>query len=426
MRPGSAARISMTPSASIVERAARVGIVGPGLMGLGIAEACAAAGFAVALSGRHLAAAKAGRDRLSTALRRRVERGRMDAARAAAIVAKIEPADLTAEGLAGCGIVIESVREDRALKLAILGKMELAAPDAILATNTSGLAIAGLAAALRDPARFVGLHFFSPAERMPLVEVVRGELTAPATVDAALSFLAALGKHPVLVRDGPGFYATRVFAAFLDEGVAMFADGVAPEAIEAAATGYGRALGPLAMLDETGVALNLAQARQARADGLEPRFCRSLAESALARLVAVGRAGRRAGGGFFDWPAEGSRTPWPGLVKAYPLASPQPDPSSNQLRLLAAEAREALRCLEEGVVASADDADVASVLGLGFPKALGGILRWAEDFGLARLTPVFDEFAAVHGERFTCSPWLRALATHGEGLIAYRTKETAA
>ena len=139
------------------------------------------------------------------------------------------------------------------------------------------------------------------------------------------------------------------------------------------------------MLDETGLALNLAQARQARADGLEPRFCRPLAEPALARLVAAGRAGRRAGGGFFDWPAEGPRTPWPGWRTLSRRLRLNPASSSNQLRLLAAEAREALRCLEEGVVASADDADAASVLGLGFPKRLGGILRWAEDFGLARL-----------------------------------------
>jgi 3-hydroxyacyl-CoA dehydrogenase/enoyl-CoA hydratase/3-hydroxybutyryl-CoA epimerase len=409
----------MPPSDFIAERAPRVGIAGPGLMGLGIAEACAAAGFSVALSGRHLAAAVAGRDRLAASLRRRVERGRIDPARAGAILAKVEPA----EGLAGCAFVIESVPEDRALKLEILAAIEMSAPGAILATNTSSIAISELAASLRHPDRFLGLHFFSPAERMPLVELVRGSLTAQPTVDAALGFLAALGKRPVIVRDGPGFFATRVFAAYLDEGVAMLSEGVSPDAIDAATTGYGRALGPLAMLDETGVALNLAQARQARADGLEPRFRRPLAEPTLALLVAAGRAGRRAGGGFFDWPAEGPRTPWPGLARAYPIASPQPDPSSNELRLLAAEAREALRCLEEGVVASADDADSASVLGLGFPKARGGILRWAEDFGIARLAGVFDDFAGAHGERFACSPWLRALVMRGVGLTNYRVKE---
>ena len=175
---------------------------------------------------------------------------------------------LTRDGVAGCALVIESVPEDRALKIEVLSQIEAAAPNAIVATNTSGLTIAGLAATLRAPERFLGLHFFSPAERMPLVEVVKGPETAETTIAAALAFLEAVGKRPVLVRDGPGFFATRVFAAYLDEGVAMLVEGVAPTLIEEAALANGRTLGPLAMLDETGIGLNLQQARQARADGL--------------------------------------------------------------------------------------------------------------------------------------------------------------
>ncbi len=165
--------------------------------------------------------------------------------------------------------MIECVPEDRSLKTDVLSRIEGAAPDAIVASNTSGLAIAGLAKTLRAPERFLGLHFFSPAERMPLVEVVKGPETAETTIGAALAFLEAVGKRPVLVRDGPGFFATRVFAAYLDEAVAMVAEGFAPALIEEAALANGRAIGPLATLDETGIGLNLQHARQARADGLE-------------------------------------------------------------------------------------------------------------------------------------------------------------
>jgi 3-hydroxyacyl-CoA dehydrogenase len=415
----------MTLSASIGSLPGRVGVVGPGLMGLGIAQAFAAAGVNVTLCGRDEEAARRGRERLAASLARQVVRGRIDAAAETDLLARVEVSAAT-RGLSDCAMVVESVREDRALKMAILARIERAAPRALLATNTSGLPVGGLAKALADPSRFLGLHFFSPAERMPLVEVVRGPETSTATVETALRVVRSIGKSPMMVRDGPGFFATRVFAAYLDEAVAMASEGVAIESIEAAAVANGRALGPLATLDETGIALNLGQARQARADGLETRFCRPLAEPTLAFLVDSGRVGRRAGGGFFDWPAAGPRRPWPGLSQAFQVAARQPDPESIRLRLLLAEAIEALRCLEEGVIASADDADSASVLGLAFPKRLGGVLRWAEDFGLVALVEACDGLAETHGVRFLPSPWLRALRSRGEGLNPYRGREQSA
>ncbi len=395
-------------------------------MGLGIAQALGAAGFEVSLCGRTAAAAQAGRERLSISLSRQVSRARLDGESEAAILSRVRASVLTRDGVAGCALVIESVPEDRALKIEVLSQIEAVAPNAIVATNTSGLTIAGLAATLRAPERFLGLHFFSPAERMPLVEVVKGPATAETTIGAALAFLEAVGKRPVLVRDGPGFFATRVFAAYLDEGVAMLVEGVAPTLIEEAALANGRTLGPLAMLDETGINLNLQQARQARADGLESRFCRPLSEPVLAYLFNSGRGGRRAGGGFFDWPADGVRTPWTELAAAFPLATRQPDLETVKLRLLVAEAREALRSLEEGGIASADDADAASVLGLGFPKRVGGALRWVEDFGLEPFVAACESFARAHGVRFSPSPWLRDCAFRGDGLKAYRRQGSAA
>jgi 3-hydroxyacyl-CoA dehydrogenase/enoyl-CoA hydratase/3-hydroxybutyryl-CoA epimerase len=410
----------MTPSASTAETIRRVGVVGPGLMGLGVAQAIAAAGFEAILCGRDVESA---RERLLGALKRQVARGRLRGAEESAILDRTSFATVTQAGLAACDLVIESVPEDRAIKTATLAAIARAAPDAIVATNTSGLSIARLGEALPHPSRFLGLHFFSPAERMPLVETVVGPKTSPAALTAALAFVRAIGKRPIVVRDGPGFFATGVFAAYLDEAVAMVAEGIAPDAIDEAATVDGRAMGPLAVLDETGVALNLAQARQARADGLAARYCRALAEPTLALLVDAGRSGRRAGGGFFDWGA-GARTPWPGLAKAYPPAVGAPHREAIRLRLFAAEAREALRRLEEGIVASADDADAASILGLGYPNQTGGVLRAAEDFGLDALVGLCDRLAEAHGDRFAPSPWLRELAARGRGLQAFRDQRS--
>jgi 3-hydroxyacyl-CoA dehydrogenase len=402
--------------------ARRVGIVGPGLMGLGIAQAVAASGSTVVLCGRNAEAARAGRRRLTAVLEREIVRGRLEAAIGVEVLARVEAAESDDE-LGSCEIVIESVDEDRETKTRVLRRIEAAASrETMIASNTSGLAISGLARALRDPGQFLGLHFFSPAARMALVEVVRGDTTSADCVRSALAFIEQIGKRPVLVRDGPGFFATRVFAAYLDEALAMLSEGVAPQLIEAASIANGRALGPLAMLDETGLALNLRQARQARADGLEPRFCRPLAEPALARMADLGRSGRRNGGGFFDWPADGPRTVWPGLESAFPLRIDQPDGEAVTLRLLCAEAREALNCLEEGVIASADDGDAASVLGLGFPKRVGGILRWTEDFGLTGFVTTCDALAQNNGTRFAPSPWLRGLAVRGEGLAPWRAE----
>jgi 3-hydroxyacyl-CoA dehydrogenase len=357
---------------------------------------------------------------LEDAIERQVARGRLERAIGAGILANVRAAEVD-DALGGCEIVIESVDEDREAKTQVLRRIEAAAPrQALIASNTSGLAISGLAQALQVPVRFLGLHFFSPAERMTLVEVVRGDQTSETSLQAALAFVEEIGKRPVLVRDGPGFFATRVFAAYLDEALAMISEGVAPQSIEDAAAANGRALGPLAMLDETGLLLNLQQARQARADGLAPRFCRPLAEPVLSRMAEFGRGGRRNGGGFFDWPTEGPRTVWPGLEGAFPLVARQPDTSDLRLRLLCAEAREALRCLEEGVIASADDGDAASMLGLGFPKRVGGILRWVEDFGLAAFVVTCDEFAREKGARFAPSPWLRDVAERGGGLAPWR------
>jgi 3-hydroxyacyl-CoA dehydrogenase/enoyl-CoA hydratase/3-hydroxybutyryl-CoA epimerase len=414
----------MTWLDSIAETRGPVGIVGAGLMGLGIAQAVAAAGFKVVLGTRNTDRALEAMERLRASVERQRAHGRLKAEECDRILGSIAPALSNVEDLSRCRLVIESVPEDRSTKEQVLRLIEAAvAREAVIATNTSGLAVSGLAGALQHQSRFMGLHFFSPAERMRLVEVVRGTETAEVTVQSGLAFVRAIGKVPVLVRDGPSFFTTRVFAAYLDEAVAMLREGVEAERIERAAIANGRAIGPLAVLDETGIELNLQQAAQAKADGLQARFCRILAEPVFRRLVEAGRGGRRRGGGFYDWPLDGQRALWPGLGDCYPPAVSQPDSRSLGIRLLAAEARETLRCLEEGIIESADDADAASILGLGFPKALGGIARWTEAYGLSEFVDLCRQLAASHGERFAPTPWLCGLASSGMGLSQYRKKE---
>lgn len=390
-----------------------VAIVGPGLMGLGIARVCARAGMHVHLMGRDAGSAARARDRLASELERQVKRGRLPEADAQSLLGYVHAAGGWGE-LAQCGIAVESVPEDRATKLDVLHRLEAVLPhDALIATNTSGLPVGGLAASLRAPGRFLGLHFFSPVDRMPLVEVVRGVATDAATLDQALRFVRSIGHTPVMVRDGPGFFTSRVFAAYLDEAVAMVGEGVDAQRIEQAALELGRPIGPLALMDDISLALNLQQAQQARADGLPPERCRPLAEPVLAALVGIGRKGRRDGGGFYEDAGEGRRVPWKGLADVFSPARQQPTAQRIAERLRCAEVLEALRCVEEDVIDSADDADVASVLGLGFPRATGGVLRWAESQGLGRLVATCDVLAAECGARFAPSNWLRARAVHG-------------
>jgi len=398
-------------------------VAGPGLMGLGITQVAAAAGVHVVLVGRDPAAAAAGFDRLAAALSRQAARGRLQPAAADALLARVQPARSDA-ALADCDLAIESVAEDRDIKAAVLRRLQAGLPaGTLIASNTSGLPITGLATVLKRPERLVGLHFFSPVERMPLVEVVRGKATAQASVKEALAFVRQIGQTPIVVRDGPGFYTSRVFAAYLDEAVAMVGEGVSPAAIEAAGLSLGRPIAPLALLDEISLQLNAQQARQARSDGLAPRFCRPLAAPVLERLLQAGRGGRRQGGGFYEYGAEGGRFLWAGLTDLFAPAHPQPPATEVQQRLRCAEVMEALRCLEEGVVDSADDADTGSRLGLGFPPASGGVLRWAETEGLSPFVACCAALARIHGERFEPSPWLRDVAAQGHGLAPWRQPE---
>jgi 3-hydroxyacyl-CoA dehydrogenase / enoyl-CoA hydratase / 3-hydroxybutyryl-CoA epimerase len=360
-------------------RVSRLGIIGAGLMGSGIARVAAARSIPVVL---------------------------LDATEEKAR-AHIEPhahiqatADFTA--LEGCDLVIEAVFEQRSVKEEVIGKIAaIVGSQTVIATNTSTLSVGSLAGAAGDAARFIGLHFFSPVEKMPLVEVITARHTADETLARALDFVAQLGKTPIVVRDSPGFYTSRVFGTYVDEGMALLAQGVAPALIENAARLAGMPIGPLAVCDEVSIQLQLAVHQQAVADGVAPRFQRLTAIEVVRKMVEqLNRPGRRGGGGFYDYLPGTPKRLWQGLRDHFPVAASQPPVDQVKRRLLHIQALESQRCLEEKVIGAPRDGDLAAVLGIGFPAWTGGPFSWMNGIGMDRFYTECAELARTAGARF--------------------------
>lgn len=393
-------------------RPARLGILGAGMMGRGLAEVAALKGLDVVLLDRDAAAATAGREAVAAGLARAEARGRVSAAAGAAALARIRATDAMAD-LAGCDALIEAVYEDRAVKAEVTcAALAATGPEVLFASNTSKLPITGLAQASPAPERFIGMHFFSPVPRMALVEIILGEATAPATQAQALDLAKILGKTPIVVRDGRGFFTSRVFSSYLNEGIALLCAGVAPALIENSGRQAGMPLGPLAMADEISQETMLRIRDQERAD-LGDAWQPGPEYDAIARLVALGRTGKRAGAGFYDHPEDGERRLWPGLAELFPLAERQPDPAEVRARLLCAQAVEAARAWAEGVIEDPRMADVGSLLGWSFPGWTGGVMSFIDQGGVAAFVATADRLAAAHGERFAVPDRLRRLAETG-------------
>ncbi|MEQ5837293.1 3-hydroxyacyl-CoA dehydrogenase NAD-binding domain-containing protein [Marinobacter sp. NFXS9] len=394
---------------------ARIGVLGAGQMGAGVARVAAAAGIEVTLLDASLVQAEAARERIGAGLAKSVARGHLDQDQATAILARIRPvADYAS--LAGVELVIEAVFEDLAVKAEVIGKAVAAMPaDAVFASNTSTLPISRLAAEFPRPADFIGLHFFSPVERMPLVEVIRGDTTSDGTLAQAMDFVGQLRKTPILVNDSPGFFTSRVFGSFVDEGFLMVKDGIDPVLVEQAARQAGMPVGPLAVADEVSLELQLKVNRQAIELGLDERFQRAAAIDLVRTMVQeLGRPGRRGGGGFYQYPADGAKHLWPGLARHWPVAPEQPSLEELRLRFLSIQAMEAARCVEEGVIGEAADADLGSTLGIGYPTWTGGVLSYIDTIGAAVFVEQCEHLAERWGERFLPSPWLRRRAADGE------------
>ena len=404
------ARPAGVPKAKI----GKIGILGAGMMGGGIATASAGRGIECVLMDVNRATAENGKARAAAPLERRVRQGRMTAAQAGSLLVRIAPTDDYAD-LDGSDLVIEAVFEDRAIKASVTRAAEAhLADDAVFASNTSTLPITGLAEASVRPANFIGLHFFSPVEKMPLVEVIRGAETGDAAVATALDYVQAIGKTPIVVNDGRGFFTSRVFATFVMEGIAMLKEGVAPALIENAAKIAGMPVGPLEVVDNTSLNLSLAIRRQWKKD-LGDDYTGHPADDVFELFVeTLDRPGRKAGKGFYDWPADGpqggSKRLWPELGRHFARAADQPDVDEVKRRLLHIQSVEALRCRAEGVVTERADADVGSILGWGFPMYTGGVLSWVNQTGAEDFTAQCNALADKHGARFSPPDEVEALA----------------
>lgn len=387
------------------------GVIGAGLMGSGIAHVCARAGLDVVLIDTSAQAAE--RARAGILAREELAAARGWVARATpGLGGRITPAT-DVSSLAAADIVIEAVFEDRQVKAEVTRAAEaVMREEAILASNTSTLSISKLAEAAARPARFIGLHFFSPVDRMPLLEIICGRSTSAATLAAALAFAERIGKTPITVNDSHGFYTTRIVIAYIQEANEMLAEGVDPALIEEAALEAGMPLGPLALCDEVALSLMHKINTEARRE-LGPAYVESAGSRFLARMVeAEGRHGRKAGGGYYDYPQGAPKRFWPGLARIVPRQDPQPQRGSLRDRLLAIQILEAARCLEEGVLRSPVDGDIGALLGWGFPEPLGGPFTHMDRMGLRAFTRGCAELQRFGG-RFAPTPLLMEMAGRG-------------
>jgi 3-hydroxyacyl-CoA dehydrogenase/enoyl-CoA hydratase/3-hydroxybutyryl-CoA epimerase len=374
----------------------RVAVLGAGMMGAGIAYECARAGMAVLLKDVSLEAAEKGKAYSAKVLGKSVSRGHLSQADADAVLARITPTADVAD-LAGADLMIEAVFEGEDLKKQVYSETEpVLAPGSLLASNTSTLPITGLAGGVTRPEDFIGLHFFSPVDKMNLIEIIVGERTSDATLARAFDVARALRKTPIVVNDSRGFFTSRVIGRFLEEAFAMVAAGVPAPSVEQAALQAGYPTGPLALADE----LNLRLMQRIR--GETPGGTASPGNALVDRLVTQDRAGRLAGAGFYDY--EGGRRAglWSGLAELETAEGRAVPFEDLQERMLFAEALDAVRCRDEGVIRSDADANVGSILGIGFPAWTGGVAQYVVQYpgGVPGFVARARELAAAYGERF--------------------------
>jgi 3-hydroxyacyl-CoA dehydrogenase / enoyl-CoA hydratase / 3-hydroxybutyryl-CoA epimerase len=386
-------------------KATRLGVLGAGMMGAGIAYSAARAGIDVVLKDVSLESAQKGKAYSATILDKAIERGRMTAEKRDEILARITPTENAAD-LAGCDSVIEAVFEDPGLKARVFGEVQdIVNPDALLASNTSTLPITGLAEGVNRPADFIGMHFFSPVDKMPLVEIIKGRETSPETVARAIDVVQQLRKTPIVVNDSRGFYTSRVYGTLITEGVALLEDGVDPQTIERAATMAGFPAPPLAMLDE--VSLTLSQSIRKAAVEAAAKEGKQLPHQpgadTIARMVdEFDRRGKAAGAGFYEYPVDGKKYLWPGLREHFTKPGVELPLEDIQERFLFNMALETARCFAEGVIDSAAAANIGSILGIGFPPLHGGTVQYMQGYagGLAGFVARARELAEKYGERF--------------------------
>ena len=400
----------------------QVAVIGAGMMGAGIAYVSALSGIKTILLDRDQAAADKGKAHCEDLVKKAVARNKMSQDKAQGLLNLITATPDYA-AIEGSDLVVEAVFENTDLKAQVTKQAEaplyrgVKAESAIFGTNTSTIPISLLATASDKPQNYIGIHFFSPVDKMMLVEIIRGEKTSDATVAKAIDFALKIKKTPVVVNDSRFFFANRCFIPFTAEGMIMWSEGVAPALIDNAGRMTGMPRGPLEMMDD--VALDLltkitSETAKAMGDAYQP----IPGEKEVAKMVADGRLGRKNNKGFYDYPAAGgNKTLWQGAKDMFPATMTEADPAQAEelkKRLLYTQAVTAARCFEEGVITDPREADVGSILGWGFAPWSGGIISLMDSIGLARFVEELDRMTKAYGERFTPPKLLREMAAKGE------------
>ena len=395
----------------------RVGILGAGMMGAGIAYVSAKVGIDVVLLDTAQDNADKGKAYSEALMDKAVKRGHAMPADKSQLLERIKATTDFAD-LAACDLIIEAVFEDREIKADVTKKTEaVIAPTATFASNTSTLPITGLAQASQRPEQFVGLHFFSPVDKMPLVEIIKGEKTSAETLAKAFDYVQQIKKTPIVVNDSRGFYTSRVFATYVMEGLALLAEGAHPRAIEVAGLQAGMPVGPLALQDEVSLSLSYHILKQTEKDlaaegKSQPRHP---GQEVIVKMVeTLERPGKKAGKGFYEYPQDGKKHLWTGLAEQFPLAQQPPSQQEMMDRMMFAQANEAARCMQEGVVETTADTNIGSIFGWGFAPFEGGALQYINARGLSEFVARANELAERHGERFKPAALLEKMAAEGK------------
>ncbi|MDM4771922.1 3-hydroxyacyl-CoA dehydrogenase NAD-binding domain-containing protein [Solimonas sp. SE-A11] len=412
---GAADKLINRPKGVAKSKVQKLGVLGAGMMGAGVAHVSAKAGIQVVLLDSTLEQAQKGLDGIKAMQAKDLAKGKTTQDKVDAILGRIKATADYAD-LEGCDLIVEAVFEKREIKADVTAKTEAVIPEtATFGSNTSTLPITGLAKASKRPAQFIGIHFFSPVEKMPLVEIILGEQTSDETLAKALDYVAQIKKTPIVVRDFPGFYTSRVFGTFCSEGQKMLLDGIEPTLIENGAKLAGFPVGPLAVSDEVTMFLQQSIYKQQEVDNLPEKYRGKLGRPVVDKMVdELKRPGRRFGAGFYDYPEGGGKKLWKGLKEVFPVKAEQPTLAEVKSRFLTIMALETARCFEEGVIASPIDADIGSILGIGYPAWTGGTLSYIDTQGPKAFADECSRLAATWGPRFEPSEWLKARGTSGE------------